>query len=186
MSAFPRCRFVGLSTVALLGVAMLAARADEPEPSAKLKERLGEPTVAILKNVTRVEVFRVQPKRPDKPAEKNVVGYTIVATVGEPKKELASKLAAVLLADKTYFSEQSRCFLPGIGFRLWTEKKESVDMVVCLTCTNLRLVSRDADGKEIKSVAGAFGPELQPLLKLVKEAFPDDKEIQKIGEEKKK
>ncbi len=171
---------------AVLLTAGVAHAADEPEPSAKLKERLGSPTVAILQNVARIEVFRVQPKRPEKPAEKNVAGYTIVATVGEPKKELAGKLAAVLLADKTYFGEQSRCFLPGIGFRLWTEKKESVDMVVCLTCTNLRLVSRDADGKEIKSVSGAFGPELQPLLKLIKEAFPDDKEIQNFGEEEKK
>jgi hypothetical protein len=174
-----------LLTVAV-SVGGVARAADEPvEVSAKVKERLGDPTVAILKNASRVEVFRIQSKRPDKAAEKNVAGYTIVSAGTELKKEFAGKLSAVLLADKSYFGEQSRCFLPGIGLRLWTEMRESVDVVFCLTCTNLRLVSRDADGKEIKSATGAFGPELQPLLKLIKEAFPDDKEIQGITEQKK-
>ena len=138
-------------------------------------------------------MFRIKPIKPDKPDERNIGGYTITATGREQPKEFADKLAEVLLSDKTYSGTQDRCFLPGVAFRLWADKKnwlwrdkkESADVLVCLGCMNLRLASHDADGKDLKSVTGAFGPDRVPLLKLAKEAFPDDKEIQAITEEKK-
>jgi hypothetical protein len=71
-----------------------------------------------------------------------------------------------------------------VAFRLWKDK-ESVDVIVCFGCSNLRVIARDADGKELAKASGGFGPDKSDLLKLTKEAFPDDKEIQGIGEEKK-
>jgi hypothetical protein len=165
------------TTLALVGAD------DSTKPSEKVKERLGDKTIAILRGATKVDVFRISPNMAKKDEEKQIGGYPITATGAEQKKEFAAKLAAVLLEEKTYFGQQARCFNPGVAFRLWKDK-ESVDVVICFACTDLRLVSRDADGKEIKSTSGAFGPDIQPLLKLAKEAFPDDKEIQGIKEVK--
>src|SRR5579862_9176537 len=137
------CWLIAPAVVLTAGV---LCAADEPEVSAKLKERLGEPTLTILKNVNRVEVFRIKPLKPDKPNDNNIAGYTILTTGKEQKMEFAAKFAGVLLLDKTYFGDQERCFLPGIAYRLWTDKKESVDVLLGIGCSNLRLVSRDAEG----------------------------------------
>jgi hypothetical protein len=171
---------------AALAVGVLAAAAaDEPAaPSDKVKERLGDKAVGLLQGATRVEVFRVAPEEA-KPGEKSVGGYRVAATGAEQKKEFAGRLTAVLLKDETYFGTQSRCFLPGVAFRLWDEDKQSVDVVICFGCSNLRVIARDADGKEVKTAAGGFGPDKGALLKLAKEAFPDDRDIQGLTDEKK-
>ncbi len=166
------------TTLALGAISLL--RADDPsKPTEKVNKHLGDYTIAILQSATKVEVFRVEPNKAEKPEDKQIGGYPIKATGTEQKKAFAAKLAAVLVDEKTLFGQQARCFTPGVAFRLWKDK-ESVDVIICFACENLRLIARDADGKEIKNTSGAFGPDIQPLLKLAKEAFPDDKEIQGI------
>jgi hypothetical protein len=69
--------------------------------------------------------------------------------------EFAAKLAAAVQEEQSLFSVQARCFLPGVGFRLW-RGKESVDVIVCYLCTGLRLVAPDAEGKVLGRAGGGF------------------------------
>jgi hypothetical protein len=174
----------GLMLLAALAREGLAQKADvPPKVSARVKKHLGEKTIEILNGSTRVEVFRVAPARNAKADDKQVGGHRITATGKERDQKFAARLAVVLQRDDTLFGTQARCFVPGVAFRLWQDK-EGVEVLICFTCENLRIIARDDRGKEIKNVSGAFGPDRAPLLKLVKEAFPDDKEIQAIREKR--
>jgi hypothetical protein len=172
-------RWAAVALAAMLG-AQTGRAADDAGPTDKVKERLGPEILAVLQGATRVEAFRIE-ARAAKPDEKEIGGHPIKATGAEPKREFAQKLAAVLTDEKTLFGQQARCFLPGVAFRLWKDK-ESVDVLVCFGCKNLRLIARDADGKAVKQASGAFGPDLAPLLALAREAFPDDKELKEVKE----
>jgi hypothetical protein len=170
-------RLAGVLAVLLM---LQGVRADEG-PTEKVKKHLGDELVKLLQGATRVEAFRIAPAAA-KPGEAKIADYPIKATAKEPKEGFAKRLAAALLDEKALFGTQKRCFLPGVAFRLWKDK-ESVEVIVCFGCQNLRLIARDADGKEVKRVSGAFGPG-DALLKLAREAFPDDKELQEIKEKK--
>jgi hypothetical protein len=164
---------------------LAAAEGAENAPSKKVKERLGDNTVAILQGATRVEVFRIDPDNSAKGA-KRIGGYAITATEKEQGQEFTGKLADALLDDATYFGDQAKCFEPGVAFRLWKEK-ESVEVVICFHCANLKLTTNGAKGDAINDgghpKSGAFGGDKGSygrLAKLAKEAFPDDKDIQTL------
>lgn len=177
----------------LLGLALLGvpvARGDDKpaEVSKKVQEMLGPKVPEILAGATRVEVFRLDPDPRKKPDEKGVGGFLVTATGKEQGKEFAGKLRDVLFTDATYEGASARCFEPGVAFRAWTDKKESVEVIICFHCSNLSVISYDANGKVVKKDGGGgFGgtPSWTALVKLAKEAFPDDKEIQTLPEKPK-
>jgi hypothetical protein len=169
---------------------LAAARGAEKVPSKAVKELLGDKTVAILQGATRVEVFRIDPDDSAKGA-KRIGGYAITASGKEQDKEFTGKLADALLDDATYFGDQAKCYEPGVAFRIWKDK-ESVEVVICFHCANLKLTAKGAkgdaidDGRNPKS--GGFGGDKGSygrLAKLAKEAFPDDKNIQALSDEEK-
>jgi hypothetical protein len=175
------------AAVALLSVTLAGAAREEKavEPSKKVVQALGEPTVGIVKGVTKVEAYRIKPDKAGKEGVKTVGGYPITATGKEQGKEFAGKLRDVLFTDATYEGASARCFEPGVAFRAWTDKKESVEVIICFHCSNLSVISYDANGKAVKKDGlGGFGgtPSWTALVKLAKEAFPDDKEIQTLPE----
>ena len=145
-----------------------------------MAETLGERMTTILKGATRVEAFRVDPKRSKKPQGKHVDGLTVLSTAKEQGTQFAKRLSELLQDEKSLLSEQARCFFPGVAFRLWKEK-ESVDVVVCYQCTGLRLIARDGAGGELHRTGGGFKANYDAWVKLAKEAFPDDKQIQGLG-----
>jgi len=168
----------------LLGL-LLAVQAGRPAdevPTEKVKKHLGDDVVKILQGATKVEAYRIEPA-PAKPDEKQIGGFKIKATGKEPKAEFAKKLGSTLLDEKSLFGTQARCFLPGVAFRVW-KGEESVDVIICFGCSNLRMVAHDAKGKEIKKVSGAFGPDDANLRKLAREAFPDDKDLEPTKDKK--
>jgi hypothetical protein len=173
---------------ACLAVSLCIAAEDaEKTPSKKAQEFLGDKTIAILQGATRVETFRVDADS-SKPGANRVGGYAITATGKEQDKEFTAKLAGVLLDDGAYFGVQAQCFDPGVAFRLW-KNKESVEVVICFHCSNLKLGARDAKGKVFDETenlkVGGFGGadgSYGRLVKLAKEAFPDDKDIQALKE----
>jgi hypothetical protein len=145
-------------------------------------ERLGERMVEILKGATKVEAFRVRGQPAEKAEQgKSVGGYPVTATAKEQGPDFARRLGALVQEENSLFSAQARCFNPGVAFRLWKEK-ESVEVVVCYQCWGLRLAARDAEGKEIHRTGGGFKANFDAWVKLAKEAFPDDKQIQSLGE----
>jgi hypothetical protein len=153
-----------------------------PEVPANVKDKLGERTLAVLRGATRVEAFRVVADRDPKADEKQVGGYPVTATAKEQGKEFTAQLAPLLLDERTWFSKrQYKCFEPGVAYRL-SDGKESVEVIICFKCRDLRLTTRDADGKEVQKAFGHFEDALfEPLAKAARVAFPDDKEIQGLS-----
>jgi hypothetical protein len=174
---------MGLTKLLLGALVLLAAGGGsvaEP-PVAKVKARLGEKTIALLDGATKVEAFRIDGKA--RAGDKAVAGFRITGTGKEQGKPFAGRLGSGLQQEKTLFGKQARCFIPGVAFRAH-KGDESVVVLVCFVCKNLRLVAIDARGVEQPPISGAFGPRLGPLLALAKEAFPKDKEIQALAEKK--
>jgi hypothetical protein len=190
MKQAKRGAVLALAVGALLSVALAGAAREEKavEPSKKVVGLLGDDVVGFLKGATKVEAFRIKPEKADKEGVKTVGGYPITATGKEQGKEFAGKLLDVLFADATYEGRSARCFEPGVAFRAWTDKKESVEVIICFKCSNLSVISHDANGK-VKETRGGGGfgetPSWTALVKLAKEAFPDDKEIQALKEDAK-
>jgi hypothetical protein len=176
------------TAISLAGLAVcLLATATEADnaPSKEVKERLGDKTVAILQGATRVEVFRIDPDESAKGA-KRIGGYAITAAGKGQDKAFTRKLADVLLEDGTYFGDQAKCFEPGVAFRLWKDT-ESIEVVVCFHCANLRLTAKGAKGEPLddggSAKIGGFAGDKGSyghLAKLAKEAFPEDKDIQAL------
>lgn len=151
-------------------------------PAAKVTEQLGEAGVALLKGATKVEAFRIDPK--GGATENHIAGHKILSKGSEKlDKDFAGRLGLVMTDEKTYTGTQARCFIPGVAYRVWKEKA-SAEVLICFACTNHRVIVKDADGKVVKQGGGGFGPDVAPLLKLAKEAFPGDKEIQEFKEKK--
>jgi hypothetical protein len=174
-----RYRFVGC--VAALALVAASGRGDDKtKVSDKLKKQLGNEALSVLDGATRVQAFRIKPRK-EQGAKEQIAGYPITATGKEQGKDFAAELTSVLKDDKTWFGMGARCFIPGVAFRVWKDK-ESVDVIICFNCSNFHLIARDAAGKEVHKTGGAFGPNNVPLLKVAKKAFPDDKEIQGIPE----
>ena len=151
------------------------------ESKQKVAEELGDRMIGILNGATKVEAFRIAGRPADKPEGKHVNGHAVLSAAKEQGKEFARRLAALVQDEKSLFSAQARCFNPGVAFRLWKEK-ESVDVVVCYQCSNLRLVARDAGGKDLHTVAGGFKENYDAWTRIAKDAFPDDKEVQALGD----
>ncbi len=171
-----------LLTVLLVGA---LSRADNPapEPPKSAAEHLRAPTVALLKGVTRVEVYRINPQLEiRRPVETQIGGYRVTATGKEQGEKFATDLAAILLTDATWLNPNAaKCFEPGIAFRLWKDKAK-VDVLICFKCHNLQVTSYDAEGKMLVQAFGNMEESsYAALLKLAKAAFPDDKEIQDLG-----
>jgi hypothetical protein len=144
-------------------------------------ERLGERMTAILGGATKVEAFRIADRPSEKAEREHVSGYPVLSTAKEQGKEFAMRLSSLLQEENSLFSAQARCFNPGVAFRLWKDQ-ESVDVIVCYQCTGLRLIARDGEGREIRRTGGGFKANSDAWVKLAKQAFPEDKEIQALGE----
>jgi hypothetical protein len=57
-----------------------------------------------------------------------------------------------------------------------------VDLVLCYECADLWVVAPDAKGRVVEGRALDFGPGRAPFVKLAKEMFPKDKQIQGLKE----
>src|SRR5207253_10776293 len=139
----------------------------------------------VLKAATKVECFRIKPDRTNEDV-KRIGGYPIVEVGKEGNKDFAGRLTSVLFTDATYEGASKKCFEPGVAVRIWTDKKETVEVIICFHCENFALTCYDAKDKVVKQDAFApFGgtPTWRVLVKLAKEAFPDDKAIQSLNEE---
>jgi hypothetical protein len=164
-------RIVALTV--LLFTSLLASAA----PTEAVKRFLGEETLATLRGATRMEAFRVSPEGKDAADDRERMGgYPIL---GRGRVKVAPKaLTAVLLDEKTYdFGSAKRClFSPGVGYRVWKGKR-AVDVLLCFSCNELRVVGPAADGS-VREATEDFDRVRERLVKLAKRSFPEDAEIQ--------
>ncbi len=146
---------------------------------------VGQKAAAILRTASKVEVFRIAKMRVLKPEADAIEGHPLKAKGKDQDQVFAAKLAAILLDNRTYsFDSAKGCiFQPGIVFRVHGgEGQGTVDVIVCFDCTELRVITRDADGKTVKTVGEDFDNARPALVALAKAAFPDDAEIQALKE----
>lgn len=152
---------------------------------AKEKERFDAQTRAVLVGATRVEVFRIDgedgphDRKPKTPGEGRIGGFRVTAQGKEQGKEFASRLADILCDDKTYTRNFASCFWPGVAFRV-RKGEEVVEVLICFTCGNLYVGPPTKVARENVSFNGS--PLRPRLVRLAKEAFPQDKEIQGLKE----
>lgn len=160
--------------LAALAALSFSAGADAPE---KVKKLFGEKAVAVLAGATKVEVFRVDSGKPGG-KDKTVGGYRVTATGKDRDEKFAARLAGVVLDEESYVwgAAKGCVFQPGVAFRVW-KGEESVEVVICFACDQVRVSAAGKDGVPAESDPGRAA-----LVKLAKEALPDDKEIQKLTE----
>src|SRR5262249_24359818 len=168
-----------LSLPLLLLTGPSAGADDKPQPSPQVQEKLGDKTVALLLRADRVEAFRIDPERKPKPDEKEIGGFPITSTGKKQDEKFVARLLPVLLNDKTYFAQRPyKCHEPGVAYPL-SAGDDAVAGILCFKSFNLRVTSRDTGGNVIQTAFGNFEEEMYtPMVKLAKEAFPDDKSIQ--------
>jgi hypothetical protein len=150
------------------------------------KGRLDGRTAAIFSGATKVEVFRIDGGKdspdptPTKPGDPTVGGYAILARGADQGPDFARELADVLDDGKTYTDQFAKCFWPGVAFRVWKDD-ECVDLIVCFYCHNFYLGPR-TDHQVMETASFSGSSNAARLVRLAKEAFPDDKEVQALEE----
>jgi hypothetical protein len=142
---------------------------------------------AILRGATRVEVYRIDGRNgdervPPKPGERAIGGFRVIARGEDRGPEFAARLADVLLDRATYSSTYNKCYWPGVVFRA-CKGQECVDVMVCFQCDNFYV--GPPSKVEVRETASFYDtPAVPRLVRLAKEAFPDDKDIQALKEDR--
>jgi hypothetical protein len=147
------------------------ALAGKPEHAA---EFLGDRAIKVLVAVDRVEVFRIAPlweKKKDQDA--NFVGYPLQATAKDQGKDYAVRLAGILKDDGSYdWGIAKACeFGPGVGYRIWSGK-DSIVVLICFQCNEIGVIPDESKPTILN--AHSADPARPALLKLARQAFPDD------------
>ena len=68
---------------------------------------------------------------------------------------------------------------PGVAFRAW-RGQECVEVIICFHCQQMLMTTRNAQGQETRSGYTQMISMRAEFLGLAREAFPNDKEIQKL------
>jgi len=174
----PRVSLIAV-TFLLAIVALLSAN-EPPAPSEKVRKFIGETTAEYLQRATKIEAFRVGPLDGTKAGSESTIGGREIkgeATAVDPAT--AARLIAALYSDDTYFREDSKGTTTGIGHRIWTDKKECVEVSCCLAKGNVWIVVKDAEGKVIaKGDRRGFRDDpASPMRGIAADLFPNDKEV---------
>ena len=137
----------------------------------------------ILRDATRVEVFRVGPDEVVPPGANTIGGYPILATAPEQGPEFAARLSAVLRG-KGVTPNINKCGLrPGVAYRVWNGP-DAVEVLVCFECDVLwpHVVGSQVEKPHFEW--RDFGPVRFEMVRLAKQALPEDAAIQKLAERK--
>jgi hypothetical protein len=148
------------------------------------EHRLDDRTSAILKRADKVEVFYVDGSWPPKspaPGEKAIGGWRVTSQGRDQGPEFATRLADILADEASYSQTFAGCFYPGVAFRVWSGE-DCVDCILCFYCDNFYL-GPPVEGRFAYETASFYDtPARRRLVRLAKEAFPDDPDIQNLWE----
>jgi hypothetical protein len=143
-------------------------------------------TAGILAGATKVETYRIDGRNdpanatPIKPGDPTVSGYAILARGKDQGRPFAAQLADILADEKSYSDIAAACFWPGVAFRVY-QGDDCVDLVICFKCHNFYLGPR-TDKLVMENASFLSSPNTARLVRLAKEAFPDDTEVQGLAE----
>jgi hypothetical protein len=153
--------------------------ADSPD---RLRKHLGDGVIDLLRHADRIEAFRVGALDPKLAGDANTVGGRVIVGQGVAvSAEQRDRLLAALLDERTYFSSDSKGTKTGVGLRVWTPKKECVEVSFCVEKGNVWMVAKDAGGKIIAQGdrRGFRDDKANPLRLISAELFPNDADLQK-------
>jgi hypothetical protein len=147
--------------------------------------RFDSRTRAILAGATRVEVFRIDGNdtpgrlKPKQEGGRSIGGFRVLSQGADQAQPFAAKLADILLDNETYTETWAACYMPGVALRVWKDE-DHADVLICFKCQNLYCGPPIQRATENASFAGS--PAESRLIRLAKEAFPDDEQIQALKE----
>jgi hypothetical protein len=162
------------------GCLILLGCAGEPRKQKELDDR----TAPILSGGTKVEVFRIdggsEKAAPTviKAGDPTMGGYSILSKGKDQTPEFAARLNDLLTDSRTYTDQYAACFMPGVAFRVW-KSDECVDVIICFRCHNFYL-GPPSDEKVMENATFSGSSNAGQLIRLAKDAFPDDQEIQAL------
>jgi hypothetical protein len=140
--------------------------------------------MAVLDSATKVEVFRLDADKgpvnntPKEPGEERLGGWVVTAQGPDRSRQFAEKLAEILSDEEAFGKSKANCFDPGVAFRAHSDSG-TAEILICFKCRNLYCGPPTERAKENAGFRGRTWPR---LVRLAKEAFPYDKEIQALKE----
>lgn len=171
-------RLLTIVVAIAVGVALYQAAFGPPSMSRLFG---GAENMAIVREATRVEAYRVVPPPGSRPMEDFIspLDFTVASEPTTVPAEMAEELATTLLSPNTYFWGAAKaCGYPVYGVKLsFFRGNDRVDVFFCFQCGDLA-VTRDGE----KFGIGDFSSLERPFVAAVKQLFPDDAEIQAIRE----
>jgi hypothetical protein len=139
----------------------------------------------VLVGATKVEVYRIDGGTTERmakrvgPGEPNIDGYAIIDRGKDQTAEFVAALDGVLLDKRTYTEHFVKCYNPGVVFR-FCKGDDRVDVVICFHCGNF-YIGPPVTGEQVLENAAFHGsPNRARLVRLAKQALPDDKDIQAL------
>ena len=175
--------FSRLLIVVLLSVTTGCSAVSSSHSVSRTGKNMSSKAAGILRNGTRVEVFRIATRgdanrsAPQGSKKERILHHIVTAQQKDQGEQFAKELADILLDDTDY--PGIKCFDPGVGFRVWSGQ-ESVEILICFSCDNYYCGFPDDPSMLTSSFHGS--PLRPNLVRLVKRAYPDDKEIQGLKE----
>ncbi|WP_439629359.1 SMP-30/gluconolactonase/LRE family protein [Gemmata sp.] len=173
-------RFTPAVCAFALGAVTLTLAAEPPAPSEKVRKFIGDKTAEYLQRATKVEAFRVGPVDATKVGKEDTAGGRVIKGEAiEVDPATAARLIAALCSDDTYFREDSKGTMIGIGYRIWTDTKECVEVSCCVAKGNVWIVVKDAEGKVIAQGdrRGFRDDSASPMRVIAADVFPNDKDV---------
>jgi hypothetical protein len=139
----------------------------------------GGENMAIVRDATRVEAYRVTPPPGSNPMERytSPLDYEVVSDPVAVPAEMAREMSQALLSPETYnWGSAKACGGPVYGVKLsFFQGAERVDVYFCFQCSVLAVVRDDR-----VFVGEDFDNAEQVFVQAVKKLFPDDAKIQAI------
>jgi hypothetical protein len=187
-----RFSVVAALTLPLLSLACGEKAAGPSQPNAHVAQFLGDQAVRVLSAPTTVQTFRLVSRAesagagatatsvPSSRGPATLHGWPVAAAGADRDAAFGSRIAGALFDPSSYrFDRAKGCiFDPGVGFRVW-RGDEYVDLLLCFSCDEFRLVLPKASGK-----AGGVGEDFEDnraaFVALARQAFPQDPLIQAL------
>ena len=162
---------------------LLVNLASAAEPSQKLVDRIGPEVIELVQAAERAEAFHAGAFEHASAGKEGTVGMRVIEGEAVPlSAEQLETLKEILVADSTYFNQDSKGTKHGYGLRLWSKDGRCLEVSYCTVKGNINLVAKDGAGEMIrlrKAVPGGFRNDKQhPMRPFTASIFPGDPNLE--------
>jgi hypothetical protein len=184
MTKFARQRLRFPTVLIATAFAMLTVGAEEPAatPSPRVVRFLGQRAADVIMRADRARAFLLAAERA-KEGEPAVGFYRVKSAGKEQGETSARKLAELLGNEKTYRFDTKRLggFSPLVGIRL-RDADRSIEVVLSFATDELVVFSRNPEDGSLRSAQSDVAPARAALVRWVKQALPEDRQVQLLDE----